>query len=81
MFGFILWIVVGGVAGFIAERLLGEDHTIVMNVALGIGGSVVVNVVLWLLGYSGGNLLGQLVTGVVGAIALVLGYREYKRRS
>ncbi|MCB9993806.1 MAG: GlsB/YeaQ/YmgE family stress response membrane protein [Hyphomicrobiaceae bacterium] len=81
MLGFIVWIVVGGVAGFIAERLLGEDHTIVMNVGLGIAGSIVVNALLWLLGYSGGNLLGQLVTGVVGAIALVLGYREYKRRS
>lgn len=80
-FGLIMWIVVGGVAGFIAERILGEDHSILINVGLGIAGSILINLILWLLGYTGGNILGQLVTGVLGAIVLVLGYREYKRRN
>lgn len=81
MFGFLIWIIVGGVAGYIAERVLKEDHSLLLNVGLGVAGSFAINIVLWVLGYSGGNILGQLVTGVIGAIALVLGYREYKRQN
>jgi len=81
MFGFILWIIVGGIAGFIAERLMDEDHSLVMNVALGIAGAFVFNIflsaLLWL---PGGALIAQLVTGVVGACVLIWGYREYKKR-
>ena len=81
MIGFILWIAVGGVAGYIAERIMKEDHPIWINIALGIAGSFVANLVLGLLGYSGGgNYVGQLITGVIGAVILILAYREYERR-
>jgi uncharacterized membrane protein YeaQ/YmgE (transglycosylase-associated protein family) len=79
--GFILWIVVGGVAGYIAERVMGEEHSLLVNVGLGIAGAFLINtiisLVLWL---PGGELIAQLVTGVVGACLLVWGYREYKKR-
>lgn len=79
--GFILWIIVGGVAGYIAERLMGEDHSLLVNVGLGIAGAFVFNIVLSaLLWLPGGGLITQLVTGVVGACLLILGYREYKKR-
>lgn len=82
MIGFLLWIIVGGLAGYIAERLMGEDHSLVMNVALGIAGSFIVNIVLAIfMGMTGGNLLAQLVTGVIGASLLIWGYRIYKSRS
>lgn len=81
IFGFLLWIVVGGAAGYIAERIMKEDHPIWMNVALGIVGSFIINVVLAVvLGLTGGNLLAQLLSGIVGACALIWGYREYKKR-
>jgi uncharacterized membrane protein YeaQ/YmgE (transglycosylase-associated protein family) len=81
MFGFILWIIVGGIAGYVAERVMKEDHSLVVNVGLGIAGAFLVNViiqaVLWL---PGGQLLAQLVAGVIGACLLIWGYREYKKR-
>lgn len=79
--GFILWIVVGGVAGYIAERLMGEDHNLMVNVGLGIAGAFLVNILLAVvLGLTGGNLVAQLLSGVVGACSLIWGYREYKKR-
>lgn len=81
MIGLILWIIVGGVAGYVAERLMGANHNLLTNIGLGIGGSFVANIVLSLLGYGGdGNLLGQLITGIIGACVLIWGYREYRRR-
>ena len=81
MWGFLLWIVVGGVAGYIAERLMGEEHNLVVNVLLGIAGAFIINIVLsavlWL---PGGAMIAQLVTGVIGACLLIWGYREYQRR-
>jgi len=81
MIGFILWIVVGGLAGYLAGRAMGKDFSIPVNIGLGIAGSFVGNIVLWFLGYSGdGNLLGQLIMGVIGACVLIWGYSEYRKR-
>ena len=74
MIGLILWIAVGGAAGYIAERLMGGSHSLLVNVGLGIAGSFAANVVLWIMGYRGdGNLLGQLIMGIIGASALLWG--------
>jgi len=81
MFGFILWIVVGGVSGYVAERLMGEDHSLVMNIGLGIAGAFLMNLMLALvLGLTGGNIIAQLISGIAGACVLILGYREFKKR-
>lgn len=81
MIGFILWIIVGGVAGYVAERVMKEDHPIYINVALGIAGSFVGNLLFSVvLGLSGGNLIAQFLFGVVGACALIWGYRQYEIR-
>ena len=76
----ILWILVGGVAGYIAERLMGEDHSLVVNVALGIAGAFVMNIILaFVLGLTGGNLIAQLISGVAGACILIWVYRRYQK--
>lgn len=81
MIGFLLWLIVGGLAGYIAERLMGGDHSILVNIGLGVAGSFLVNIVLaTFLGMTGGNLLAQLVTGVIGASFLIWAYRAYRRR-
>lgn len=81
MIGFILWLVVGGIAGYVAERVMNEDHPIYINVALGIAGSAVINLVIMVVHtLPGGDLAAQLVTGIIGACALIFGYREYQKR-
>lgn len=79
--GFILAIIIGGIAGFIAARLMNANNSWVLNVILGIVGAALANFILGLVfGLWGGNLLWQLLTGVVGASALIWGYRQYQRR-
>ncbi len=77
--GFIFAILIGGVAGFIAARLMNADSSWVLNVILGVVGAFLFNLVLGIIfGLWGGNILWQLIAGVVGASALIWGYRKYQ---
>ena len=81
IFGFILTLIVGGVAGIIADRLMQAHNSIVLNVILGVAGAGVLNFLVRLIfGLWGGNLLWQLLTGIIGASALIWGYRQVQRR-
>ena len=76
--GFIFAILIGGVAGFVAGRLMGANNSIVLNVILGVVGAFLLNVILGVVfGLWGGNMLWQLLAGIVGASALIWGYRKY----
>ncbi len=79
--GFIFAIIIGGVAGIIANRLMSANNSLVLNVILGVAGAAVLNFILGLVfGLWGGNILWQLLTGIAGASALIWGYREMQRR-
>ncbi len=82
MVGFIIALIIGGIAGAIAARLMNADFGLVMNVILGIAGAFIFNIVVFIVfGIGGGNILWQLLAGVIGACALIWGYRQYKQRS
>jgi uncharacterized membrane protein YeaQ/YmgE (transglycosylase-associated protein family) len=70
--GWFAAIVIGGLAGFIAEKVMRSDMGILMNIVLGIVGALVLN---WLLvAATGGTLggwFGQLIVGAVGACLLI----------
>ena len=79
--GFIFAIIIGGVAGVIADRLMNANNSLVLNVILGVVGASILNFILGLIfGLWGGNVLWQLLTGIAGASALIWGYREMQRR-
>lgn len=81
MWGFIIAIVIGGVAGYIADRIMKAGHPIWLNVVLGITGAFVFNLILWVLGFGGAtNIVGQLIAGIAGACLLIWGFREYEKR-
>lgn len=73
---FILWIILGGLAGWIAEKVIKFDTGLLANIGLGIAGSVVGNLVLG--GLFGGGLIPQLIIAVLGACSLVFIYRLIK---
>ncbi len=79
--GWIMTIVLGGLAGFIAEKVMKFDTGLVMNIILGIVGAVVGNFVLGLLGIALGGLIGQLVVAVAGACIVIFAYRAIQGRS
>ena len=71
--GFVAWIVVGLVAGWLAGQLMkGGGYGIIVDIILGILGGIVGGWVFGLLGLStGGGMIGSIVVAFVGAVILV----------
>ncbi len=81
MWGFIFAIIIGGVAGTIAARFMKAENSIILNIVLGVIGAFLLNTILGLIfGLWGGNILWQLLVGIIGASLLIWGYREYQNR-
>ena len=70
--GWIMAIVIGALAGWIAEKFMKSDQGLVMNIVLGIAGAIIGNFILMLVfGATMGGILGQLIVAVVGACLLI----------
>ncbi len=71
--GWIAAIIVGGLAGWLAEQFMKSNMGILMNIILGIVGAFVFNLIFGtLLGlYASDNWLGYLIAGFVGACLLI----------
>lgn len=70
--GWILAILIGGLAGWIAEKAMHSNMGLLMNIILGIVGAVVGNFLLTLIfGATAGGIIGQLLVAVVGACLLI----------
>jgi uncharacterized membrane protein YeaQ/YmgE (transglycosylase-associated protein family) len=78
--GWIMTIILGALAGFIAEKVMKFDTGLLMNIILGIVGAIVGNFLLGLVGIGLGGLLGQLVVAVIGACVLIFAYRAINNR-
>jgi uncharacterized membrane protein YeaQ/YmgE (transglycosylase-associated protein family) len=80
IFGTLL---IGAVAGWIAEKLTKGDHGLLTNIVIGIAGSFVGG---WLANVMGlrlgeifdGWFFGNVFVSVVGAVILITGYRMIK---
>ncbi|WP_309084321.1 GlsB/YeaQ/YmgE family stress response membrane protein [Chelativorans sp.] len=79
--GWILTIVVGGIAGWIAEKIMKTDTGLLMNIIIGILGAVILNAILVaVIGETFGGVIGQLVVAVIGACILIWLYRLIRGR-
>jgi uncharacterized membrane protein YeaQ/YmgE (transglycosylase-associated protein family) len=78
--GFILWIIIGALAGWIAGQVMkGGGFGLLGNSGVGIVGSFIGGWLFGLLGIGGGNLISSLVAAVVGAIILLYVVRLVRR--
>ena len=75
MLDIILWLIVGGLAGWIASMVMGTNRSqgVVADVILGILGAFVGGLLMNVLGFSGasGFNVYSLVVATVGAIVLI----------
>jgi uncharacterized membrane protein YeaQ/YmgE (transglycosylase-associated protein family) len=71
--GIILWIILGGIAGWIASVMMASERGAIMDIILGIIGAIVGGFVMNLLGQPGvtGFNFYSLVVAVIGAIILI----------
>ncbi|WP_040156378.1 GlsB/YeaQ/YmgE family stress response membrane protein [Mobilicoccus massiliensis] len=73
--GFIAWIIIGGIAGWIASKFMGTDAQmgLLANIIVGIIGGLLGGYLMTLAGFdaAGGGLIFSLITAVLGACLLL----------
>ncbi len=80
--GWIAGIVVGGIAGWLAEQFMKSDMGLLMNIVLGIVGAAVASWLFSLLGFSfGPGWVGYLIAGFIGAVILIFVVRMVRQRA
>ncbi|SFO91407.1 GlsB/YeaQ/YmgE family stress response membrane protein [Tranquillimonas alkanivorans] len=77
--GWIMTVIIGGLAGWIAEKIMKAEHGLLTNIVLGILGAVVLNFILELIfGWEAVGWIANLIIAVIGAALLIWGYRKIK---
>jgi uncharacterized membrane protein YeaQ/YmgE (transglycosylase-associated protein family) len=72
MWNFILFILIGAIAGALAGRVMrGGGFGLIGNIIVGVIGGFLGGWLLGLLGISIGGILGSLVTAFIGAVVLL----------
>jgi len=80
--GWIAAIVVGGIAGWLAEQFMKSDMGLLMNIVLGIVGAAVASWLFSLIGFSfGPGWIGYLIAGFIGAVILIFIVRTVRQRA
>jgi uncharacterized membrane protein YeaQ/YmgE (transglycosylase-associated protein family) len=79
--GFFGMLVIGFLAGWVAERTMNRDHGVLTNILVGIAGSFVGGTLAGLVGVQFYGFLGSLIVAIVGAILIlwVFGRSESSR--
>jgi uncharacterized membrane protein YeaQ/YmgE (transglycosylase-associated protein family) len=81
MSGFIVWIIVGGVAGFLASKVLtGQGMGLIWDIVVGIVGGLLGGWLAGLAGIAVTNLLLEVVVAFVGAAILLVVFRALTHR-
>lgn len=77
MINFIIWLIVGGVIGWLAGLLMGDRGGALVNVVVGIVGAFLGGLIFNMLGLGGSTInngdfsLGALVVSLIGAVILL----------
>ncbi|MEY8566315.1 GlsB/YeaQ/YmgE family stress response membrane protein [Corynebacterium sp.] len=73
--GFIGWIIVGGLAGWIGSKIMGTDASmgIILNIVVGVVGGFLGGWLLTLFGVdvAGGGIIFSFITCLIGAVILL----------
>jgi len=85
MINFIVWLIVGGIIGWVASNLMGTREGLLLNIVVGIVGAFLAGIVLTpLLGIGTINQndfsLPALVVSLLGAIILLAVVSLFRRR-
>ena len=69
--GWIAAIIIGGIAGWLAEQFMKSDMGLLMNIVLGIVGAAIASAILSFFGIVLGGWIGYLIAGFIGASLLI----------
>ena len=77
--GWLGAIIIGGLAGWLADKVMKSGTGLMMNIILGIVGSIVCNAILQAFGFYGSGWIAYLVTGFIGACLLIYSWRVLRK--
>jgi uncharacterized membrane protein YeaQ/YmgE (transglycosylase-associated protein family) len=69
--GWLSFLIIGLLAGWIAEKVMSRDHGLFMNLVVGVIGAYLGAFLFSLLGIGAGGFIGALVVATIGAIVLL----------
>lgn len=74
--GFLGMLLIGIIAGYIAEKVTASDHGLLTNLLVGIAGAFVGGTLANLLGIQIYGFLGSLITASIGAVIVLWVWRR-----
>jgi uncharacterized membrane protein YeaQ/YmgE (transglycosylase-associated protein family) len=69
--GFFGMLLIGFLAGYVAEKTMNRDHGFFTNILVGIAGSFVGGTLASLIGFNYYGFLGNLVVAIAGALLIL----------
>ncbi|MGB9216516.1 MAG: GlsB/YeaQ/YmgE family stress response membrane protein [Pseudolabrys sp.] len=79
--GWIAAIIIGGIAGWLAEQFMKSQMGLLMNIILGIIGAAIGSAILTFFGVNLGGWICYLIAGFVGAVLLIWIVRMVRGRA
>jgi uncharacterized membrane protein YeaQ/YmgE (transglycosylase-associated protein family) len=81
--GWISFLFVGLIAGFIAEKVMSRSHGLITNLVVGVIGAYLGGILFWLIGLQATGFIGALVVATIGAIVLlaIVGWMRSSNRA
>ena len=79
--GLIGAIIIGILAGWIAEQVMKRNHGLLTNLIVGVAGALLGGLLAGLLGISFGGWIGSLIISTLGAILLLYIVAAIRRRN
>jgi uncharacterized membrane protein YeaQ/YmgE (transglycosylase-associated protein family) len=81
MTAFIVWIIVGGIAGFLASKVLtGRGMGLIWDIVVGILGGFLGGWLAGLAGFAATNIVLEIVVAFIGAAILLVVFRALTHR-
>lgn len=75
---FFMMLIIGALAGWIAEKVTASDHGILTNILVGVGGSFVGRELAQLLNIQVFGFLSTLISAAVGATLILFIWRKVR---
>ncbi len=69
--GWISFLIVGLIAGWVADKVMKRDHGLIENLVVGVIGAYLGALIFWVFGLAATGFVGAVVIAIVGSVVLL----------
>ena len=77
--GLIVWLIIGGIAGWLASTYMNKSQGILMNVIVGIVGAFIGGFLGRAVGLHATGFIGEIIMATIGAVILLWILKQMKK--